>query len=455
MRKQLFLLLQVFACFALAGQPGQSSFVRYTTDQGLSNDFIKDVLKDQQGFLWVATINGLNRFDSHSFRHFFYSADQPNGLPDNFVKNLTLAPDGSIWTSGNKGICRIDPVSLVFERFILPENRDSLENDKTGKVVFDQQGFGWVSSEKALYKFDPLSGSITSYPIDLPYAGYYCTYLDKHERIWLIEGALVSYFDIPTGQLKKLPTETPGNPLAGSAPLCVAEDHCGNLWMTTWFKGLALYDPILDSLVDFPDNHQLTTAILPETSASGESGIWLGGGHSGLFYYYPEKQEDIQFLSDPRDIYTHNNYMVTSFFKDETDGSIWIGTEAGLEHYALTSLRFNRVVLPVDNRFGQFSLMSGAILDNTDPSGNTYYIGMWGSGLFRWNRKQNTFEHFHEKNSGLPDNGVLSSLQDRQGNIWIGAYGVIRFNPRKQEWRHWECIPERIQKRCNIQCCPS
>lgn len=450
MRKHFILLLNVFAYCALVGQPGQSSFVRYTTDQGLSNDYIKDVLKDHQGFLWVATMNGLNRFDSHGFRRFYYQEEQPDGLPDNYVKDLALAPDGSIWTSGNKGICRIDPVSLEFRRFFLPENRDTLENDRTGPIVFDKKGRAWVSSAYALHNFDPITGSIISYPIERRYAGYYHTYLDRQGKIWLTEAGAISYFDTLTHQFRSFPTTGPGFPATGISPLFTVEDHCDRLWVTTWFKGLMWYDPALDSLIDHPDGDPVSTAILPEIAPDGNPAFWVGGGHSGVYYYHPEKGTMSHFFSDPRDDHTHNNYIATAFYKDEGDGSVWIGTEAGLEHYAPISLRFNRVFMPINEEYGQFNLMSTAILDNNDPTGDTYYISMWGSGLFRWHRPTNTFEHFHRDNSGIRHNTLLCALQDQSGNLWLGTEGVTRYNPRTGQWKSWDCIPETIGLKANV-----
>ncbi|GJM32097.1 MAG: hybrid sensor histidine kinase/response regulator [Saprospiraceae bacterium] len=443
----------VFVRFTLLAQPGLSSFVHYSTDQGLSSDFIKDITKDQLGFLWVATLNGLNRFDGHNFRQFHYDPVNPASLPDNFVKNLTLAPDGSIWTTGNKGVCRIDPATLEFRRFILPENEDSLNNDGTGKVLFDEWGRGWVNGEKAMHSFDLLSGEVISYPIDITYAGYYTSYLDRSGKIWLIDRAIISYFDTKTKKLRKFATETPENPMVGAAALCVAEDQCGKLWVTSWFKGLATYDPALDSLLDYPDGTPITTVILPDVSDIGEPFLWLGGGVHGLFIYYPETGESLQFPPDPQDPFTHNNYIASSLFKDQADGSIWIGTEAGLEHYAPTALRFGRVILPVDNKFGQFSLMSGAIQDKTDPSGHTYFIAMWGSGWFKWNKKQNTFVQYHTDNSGLKNNGILCSMQDRSGYIWAGTEGVSRFDPHTGQWRNWECYSKRLDSKCNVLSC--
>lgn len=445
----VWLLLGCCACPSLTAQPGLSAFVHYTTDQGLSNDFINDIVKDRLGFLWVATLNGLNRFDGHSFRQFY----QKDGLTENFVKNITLAPDGSLWTNSNKGICRIDPVTLEFRQFILPENKDTLENDMYGKVVFDPNGKGWVNGEYAMHHFDPAAGDVVSYPIELRSAGYFDTYLDRTGKIWMIDRSIISYFDTQTKKLKIFETEKPGHPAAGAALMYVREDQRGKVWIGSWFKGLLWYDPTLDSIFDYPDKNTLASIIQPDAFEAGKPFLWLGGGHHGLYIFNPETEEDIQFPPDPRDPFTHNNYLASSLYKDESDGSLWIGTEAGLEHYAPTALRFGRAILPVDNRFGQFSLMSDAIQDKTDPTGNTFYISMWGSGIFKWDRKNNIFEQFHKGNSGLRDDGIFCMVQDGNGYIWAGTTGVSRLDPRSGKWSYWKAFSKKFNANTVIMSC--
>ena len=458
MTKRLFfvnlLISNILTLFVVQAQSGNSSFIHYTTDQGLSNDYIKDILKDRQGFLWIATQNGLNRFDGHSFRQFFHDPENTNSLPGNLVKHLTLDHDGFLWATCENGICRIDPATLIFNRFYLPENRDaSDQNDQTGRVVFDEVGMGWVSAKNALHCFDPVSGDVHSYPMELEEAGSFTTYYDRTGKIWLIENQIISYFDTHTSKLRILPTDTPGNPLAGAAPLNICEDLQGKLWVTTWFKGLAWYDPVLDSLLDYPDDKTLTSVILLDKYSRDGTSFWLGGGKYGLFYFDPVTGNDIQFPIDPRDAFTHNNYIATALFSEGEMGSLWVGTEAGLEHYSPASLRFDRVILPIDISFGQFSLMSGAVQDMTDPSGNSYYIAMWGSGLFSWDRRRNQFEHLHAGNSGLKNNGLFCVMQDSNGMIWMGSEGISRLDPRTGKWKNWGCFSKRINESLIVMSC--
>ncbi|MCB0520942.1 MAG: hypothetical protein H6577_11330 [Lewinellaceae bacterium] len=446
LRKYLIgLIISILCKTLLPAQPGPSSFVHYTTDQGLSNDYVKDIVKDRQGFLWVATLNGLNRFDGHSFWQFYHDPNSPNSLPENFVKEITLAPDGSLWTSGNKGICRIDPATLEFRRFLLPENKDTLPNDGVGRVVFDETGMGWVSAEKGLYQFDPTNGSIHFFPLEPEYAGYFDTYLDAAGRLWLIEKEQISYFDTKTKKLRRFDTSSPGSPLHGASVMQVRPDQRGKIWIGTWFKGLFWYDAARDSIFDYPDKkNTLARTILPDASAAGKPYLWLGGGEYGLMVLYPETGEEIQFPPDWQDPFTHNNYLAGSLFKDEKTGDVWIGTETGLEHYAPATLRFGRVVVPIGKEFNQFSLMSGAVQDHTDPSGNTFYIALWGSGIFKWNRRENTFRHFHMKNSGLRNNQVFNIIQDKKGFLWSADVGISRYDPRTGKWRSWPCHSDKF-----------
>ena len=438
-----FLFFSLICSPALLAQLNQHSFIHYTTDQGLSSDLIKDIVKDQQGFLWIATVNGLNRFDGHSFAQFFSDPNEFNSLPESYVKEISLSPDGSLWTSGNKGICRIDPTTLEFRRFILPENKDSLENDATGRVVFDADGKGWVCAENGLYCFDLITGYQEFFPLEIPAAGYFCTYLDRIGRLWLMNNGLVSYFDTKTRRLRSFANNSPDSPLTGAAFLHVKEDQKGKIWIGSWFNGLFWYDPAQDSIYRFPDeNNTLARAIIPDASAVGNPFLWTGGGAYGLYVLYPESGENIQFPFDWQDPFSHNNYLATSIFKDDETGDVWIGTEAGLEHYAPNTLRFGRAVLPIGKDFNQFSLMSGAVQDNTDPTGNTFFIALWGSGIFKWSRRENTFEHFHERNSKLNNNQIFSIIQDRGGFIWNGNVGVSRYDPRTGKWRSWACFSE-------------
>src|SRR5579863_8573146 len=72
---------------AMAQDLDESNFIRYTRLQGLSNNYISGIVQDTDGYIWVATHKGLNRFDGNNFLSIFKSSPK-SPLPDNLLKYL-------------------------------------------------------------------------------------------------------------------------------------------------------------------------------------------------------------------------------------------------------------------------------------------------------------------------------------------------------------------------------
>ncbi|WP_420154332.1 ligand-binding sensor domain-containing protein, partial [Siphonobacter sp.] len=110
MRKRLGLLLfffWIFSGFRLLAQTSPIAFTRFTTQHGLSSNVITSLAKDRRGFLWIGTINGLNRFDGLTFK-VFKSTGAASGLPSNYVNlnGLTTDSQGYLWISTTRGLLR-------------------------------------------------------------------------------------------------------------------------------------------------------------------------------------------------------------------------------------------------------------------------------------------------------------------------------------------------------------
>ncbi len=154
-RKLSSVLLGLLAWHCLFGQPSNASFLLYTTDQGLSNDNITSFAKDKLGYLWVGTVNGLNRFDGRNFKIFRHDPDNENSIPNNLILGITVAPDGWLWISTDFGLCKLDPFWLEIERIPIPENADTLKNDAATPVVFDSKGMAWATGWNGITNLTP------------------------------------------------------------------------------------------------------------------------------------------------------------------------------------------------------------------------------------------------------------------------------------------------------------
>lgn len=190
---QLLLLLCSFNCFSLAAhnQPSVYDFdiKHWNSTDGLSSNSVRSVSQDSQGFIWLATLYGLNRFDGVQFEHF--TKESHRHLASNSTTRLLHDSQGYMWVGTKAGLSGFDPLTLQFERYqILSEvtaiievrpgeiwvAADHLFRIHNGKVSRVEQILSqvsqlelvdehiWIMGSEQLYQMD-LDGNVKSYPL--------------------------------------------------------------------------------------------------------------------------------------------------------------------------------------------------------------------------------------------------------------------------------------------------
>lgn len=435
MRLCLLVLLLMLQSRSMPAQSQPLSFLHYTTEQGLSHDNITSICKDALGFMWIGTVNGLNRYDGHSFRIFHHLPGDPNSLTDDAIMGLTPGPDGRLWIATNAGVCYLDPVNLRITRIILPENKDTLINDVTTRVAFDSKGRAWTSAESGLYAIDPVSEKVIRFiPTSAKTVGWFGMKIDAHDRLWTMKDSL-RRFDPETGSVKRFIGVDPKESLVNAGVLSLCEDASGQWWAGTWNGGIWKYMERADDFQRF-SRVNLAMHLLPD-SIDGQFRFWVGGGSTGLCIYDPAVNAFTECQSVPEDPFTHNNYLASCMYRDPDNGDVWFGTEVGLEHYAPSTLRFQRAMIPRDENMSLFSLVSGVVEDRTDPAGQRHFISLWGSGLFEWNKSAGTFTR-STIGSMLAGRNTFHLFQDTDGYIW-GCLkdGIARYHPVTNKWHDY------------------
>src|SRR5512139_1185924 len=99
---------------AAAGSLPLPHYIRYdqlevfTAENGLSQNTVRCILQDRQGFLWFGTDDGLDRYDGYDFQAFRHAPDIPAGLPHNRVTALYEDPAGRLWVGTMGGLFRLE-----------------------------------------------------------------------------------------------------------------------------------------------------------------------------------------------------------------------------------------------------------------------------------------------------------------------------------------------------------
>lgn len=174
------------------------------TSEGLSHPYVWDLALDQRGYLWVATSDGLNRFDGRQVE-VFRAQRRPGTLPADFI--TALAADGDRWLYVGTSAPFLTIVD-VFE--------DTLTNIPLPIPDFSRHGEQRITS----------------------------IHIDRQQRVWLGHGArCLSLFD--PGTRTFITTEVPPplpTPRVRELISKIDEDRDGTLWLSM-FQGLVRFDP--------------------------------------------------------------------------------------------------------------------------------------------------------------------------------------------------------------------
>ena len=180
------LLLTFFISARLIGQSNQvmGGFnpnapyhtFEYTNEDGLSHTIINSIAKDHQGFLWVGTQDGLNRYDGERFRVYKHEPSDSTSVPGNFIDQLYVDSKGRIWISTvDHGIAYYDHQRNTFNK--IKEIRDFVDH-MHGKIIEDAHGNIWFSLGDHLLKIMFSKNNYTSSIINSGVEPFQCLAID-------------------------------------------------------------------------------------------------------------------------------------------------------------------------------------------------------------------------------------------------------------------------------------
>src|SRR5262245_29835144 len=114
-------------------------FTNYTVDDGLSDPYVSSIVRDHEGFLWVATENGLNKFNGTEFVVYKSMASDTTSLPIGNIRNVFVDHGGRLWVSTFWGICLYDRSRDHFRRLSLEDGGSRLSAFENLEVFEDSK----------------------------------------------------------------------------------------------------------------------------------------------------------------------------------------------------------------------------------------------------------------------------------------------------------------------------
>lgn len=200
------LIVSIFLRPAYAQTPALPQAEPITYRQGLPQAFVPSIIQDRQGFIWMATRDGLCRYDGTNFKVFQPTADGRPGITSSSLFGLSLDPQGRIWVFSDQS--DIDIVDPAQERFTnlsrQPFFASQFGRDIIDAHYIDRQGRLWLSflSDKVLC-YDPTTKHLRQYKRQKT-PGYFPTFStflqDRQGGIWMSNKTGLYRHDVHTNQ---------------------------------------------------------------------------------------------------------------------------------------------------------------------------------------------------------------------------------------------------------------
>ena len=450
-------LLFVIHCFSILCLLSINAFSQERIDfayiggnEGLSENIVNDIVQDQNGFIWLATNDGLNRYDGYSMTHFRYDPSNPQSLSSNVLECLLLAHDGMLWIgTSDGGLNRYNPQENTFQRYQNnPQNPTSISAGMIDGLSEDNQGNIWVCiRNKGIDRLaqnhnNPGFVHYNTHNLGKQYiASLKSNYSLKIEKarkggIWVMSEKGIQRIVADNEQADNLPG---WGEYANTSAKEIYEHTDGAIWII-YNDGKVVFATNQDN--GDSNSPQLVikkqfkgSEFVGKTSLSSDRQgvLWLSAGN-GLLKISADGMVEYRNGMLPLNNLPINRILCT--FVDNAN-VLWLGTyNKGALNYYIDRQRvysFDDVFLTKGTK--ELKFLDNAVHSFCEDKFGALWIGTEGGGIVRIREGLSTFltATSPEKNSydffetcdinsaWLPDNNIYCLFNDSKGRIWIGS----------------------------------
>lgn len=363
------------------------NFKNIDNKQGLSQNGVRTIFQDRDGYMWFGTHYGLNRYDGLNIKT-YYAGSSFNELSDNTITSILQDLAGNIWIATFQGITVFNPITEKFynlkkydsKNSILSHNIQSIKLIDRQVMLTSSQGFWSIDSSKNLFT-DDIAKSI-------------CENIDSYK--------INSFLNLEYLKIHK-------------------KDKNNSYWLTT--KNQVIVAKVINNdliIIDKINLNNQANLVITSFFEDTFSNLWVGTENHGLYHLkenkdsyivtkvYPKNNDEDSFSRISDIIQDHeNNLIVTS----RSNGAIIISKDNIIDVDLSQT-----IIKPID-------LHTRKIKSIYLSRDNTLWIGSLGNGIFFQNNSGLKFKNYlikNEKNNSIVNN-TRSIIKDSYGRLWMGT----------------------------------
>ncbi|WP_258097422.1 sensor histidine kinase [Marinoscillum pacificum] len=485
MRRVFYCILLLLAFVDLTGQ--SPSFRHLTNVDGLSENWVRQVIKDSRGYIWIATSLGLDRYDGYNIVNYRANIEDSTALRSNDIYHLYLNSSGDLMVgTGEGGVAQFDYSKQHFKNYHIQS--DLGENLQTQSVMrMSETNNGWYlfgTYGAGLFLFHPASGVVKQFRHDngvtnsvlndqvsviekldgttfligtiegglskltVNEAGIcsfehyeatlgksiYNVKVSSARQLWIGTGGsgVVHYSSLDPNSKSAVYVHSDRDPYSIGADFIsdIEEDSQGNIWIGNSASGIDRFEPISSHFIhygtgsDMPDLF-LSIFDMGDIHLDKQGNLWFASGGEGLFLYDPlsDQFQSFAYGGIMEDGIISSNKLRTIY--EEGNGTIWIGSfSGGVNIYS----KYNSFFSTYKHLPGQSNtLTNSSVISFEEVAEDKVWVGTDGGGINVFNTSTRTVEESFEMDLNDPksisSDNVLRILKDDQGIKWVGTWG--------------------------------
>lgn len=404
MKKNLLLILMCFVCGLVCAHDGLN-FRNLDVKSGISDNYVQSVLRDRYGFMWFATLNGLNRYDGYQFKK--YTTTQL-GAYNNDIESI--AEDGRQY---------LDKGSVSY--YIYDREQDKLENKIqpvlnkygiTGEVSYltvDKDHNLWCTVMDTLFHYDFTKNKL--YTFQLP---------KKEKMQQVVCRRSCAYLLFSNGEIARIDSNSQyirpetQKKLSSGLQYNLYIDTMDRLWFyASHVSDLQCYDTNQKQWVDYIGRQELANALITAVMDDGNGNLWIGTDDKGVYINYNQDKRLVRINKKSGNPFSLADNHINCFFKDNQN-TMWVGTaKQGVSFVGLDKIAFSTCFLPEQEDVKCLQ---------EDKKGNLW-MGFDGEGLIRQDSDKTSYTRFKMKKHSILSDLIICSCLDTKGRLWFGTYG--------------------------------
>ena len=400
------LLITIFSIITLTSV-GQSHF--YTSEK-LSSNQITQICQDKEGYIWIGTEYGLNKYDGYRFTNYLHDKDNPNTVSSNVISYLFLDSNGTLWVGTQMGLDRYDPaenkfVSVEMKGATSIPRINAIAQEDNHHLLIGTAGYGLFRLDTRDNNTQKLEGYANA---DNNYFSY--IHIDKKGFFWKSGHGNSIIHRSPNGKIETL--TSPYGMVTGFVDYEEGVLIICNHGMLFYRDGKLLSD-----FID-PGEMRGKDLLLRTAKCDKEGNLYIGTMGNGLWWVPrgENRMKRYDYLHASLDLGTST---IWALFEDNQE-NLWVGCQKR----GLLMIPQNQPPFRTWKFIDQHITTGGSLTSICSGENGLTWCAVQNNGIFGFDAQGRLVSH-----PSSPD-GTYLIYRDGMGQFWIGTNaGLFAYNP--------------------------